>query len=137
MHPKLEKIIAIILLLAIILSTYLAIALKPKETYTEFFILNEKEKAGEYPKKLTLGQNATIIAGIVNHEQTKANYLLQVELNQEKILESNIELKDGEKKLQNITFKPAREGKWKLELRLYKDNSSPPYYLHLYVEVMP
>jgi len=137
MHPKLEKIIAIILLLAIILSTYLAIALKPKETYTEFFILNEKEKAGEYPKKLTLGQNATIIAGIVNHEQTKANYLLQVELNQEKILESNIELKDGEKKLQNIILKPAREGKQKLELRLYKDNSSPPYSLHLYVEVIP
>lgn len=137
MSQKLEKILAIVLFLGIILSAYFSITLKPKEHYTEFFILNDKGKAGEYPNKLTPEQNATIIAGIVNHEQEKANYLLQVNLDGAKILEKSIELKDEEKMMQNITFKPSRTGKQKLELRLFKDKSSQPYSLHLYLEVNP
>lgn len=137
MHPKLEKILAIILLLAIIISAYLAVTPKPKERYTEFFVLNDKSKAVEYPKKLTLGQNATVIAGIVNHEQEEKNYILRVDLSHEKILENKIELKDGEKLVQDIKFKPSRTGIQKLELKLFKDNSSPPYSLDLYLEVNP
>ncbi len=132
---SIEKIIAAILFLALIFSVFIGVNLKPKERYTEFFILNEKGKAGEYPKKLTLGQNATIIVGIVNHEQATVNYLLQVELNQEKILENSMELRDKDKIMQNITFSPSKAGKQKLELKLFKDNSSPPLSLHLYLEV--
>lgn len=137
MSPRLEKIAAIALLFAIIISIFFAITLKPQERYSEFFILNEKSKAGDYPKNLTLGQNATIIAGIVNHEQAMANYLLKVDLNNEKILEESIEIKDGEKRMQNITFRPSIAGKQKLELMLYKDNSTEAYFLHLYLDVSP
>lgn len=137
MPGNFEKILAIVLLLAIVFGAFLTINLKPRERYTEFFILNEKGKAGDYPKKLTSGQNATIITGIVNHEQMRANYLLRIELDQEKILEKNIELGDGEKIMQNITFRPSKTGNEKLELELYKNNSSQPYTLHLYLEVSP
>lgn len=137
MSPRLEKIAAIVLLIAIITSIFFAITLKPRERYTEFFILNEKSIAGDYPKNLIPGQNATIIAGIVNHEQATANYLLKVDLNNEKILEDSIEIRDGEKKMQNITFRPSATGRQKLELRLYKDSSTEPYSLHLYVDVNP
>ena len=137
MPRNFEKILAIVLLAAIIFSAFLAVNLKPRERYTEFFILNEKGKAGDYPKKLASGQNATIIAGIVNHEQVSAKYLLRIDLDREKILENNLELEDGEKKMQNITFKPSKTGSQKLELKLYKDNTSQPYALHLYLEVSP
>lgn len=137
MSWRLEKIAAFVLFLAIIISAFYAITLKPREHYTEFFILNDNSKAGDYPKKLAPGQNATIIAGIINHEQAAANYRLQVDLDRKKILENTIELKDGEKNLQNITFKPSGSGDQKLELRLYKDNSSQPYSLHLYLVVNP
>ncbi len=137
MSSKFERILAIILLLAIVFSALLAINLKPRERFTEFFILNEQGKAGEYPKKLTSGQNSTIIAGIINHEQKKENYLLQVDLDQKKISENNIELSDGEKTMQNITFKPSKTGNQKLELKLYKDNFSSPLSLYLYLEVSP
>jgi uncharacterized membrane protein len=137
MHQRYDKLLAIGLFLAIIFSAFLAINMKPKEHYTEFFILNENGKAGDYPKKLTPGQNATIITGIVNHEQAKARYLLQIDIDQEKILEKNLELNDGEKLMQNVTFNPSKIGQQKLELKLFKDNSSTPYSLHLYLEVNP
>jgi uncharacterized membrane protein len=137
MHQRFEKLLAIVLFLAIIFGAFLAINMKPKEHYTEFFILNENGKAGDYPKNLTLGQNATIITGIVNHEQEKARYLLQIDLDQEKIFERNLELNDGEKLMQNVTFNASKSGQQKLELELFKDNASPPYSLHLYLEVKP
>lgn len=137
MHQRFEKILAIVLLLAIIFSAFFAINLKSKEHYTEFFILNGNGKAGDYPKKLTAGQNATIITGIVNHEQAKAKYLLQIDLGQEKILEKNFELGDGERMMQDILFKPSTNGQQKLELKLFKEDSPEPYALHLYLEVNP
>jgi uncharacterized membrane protein len=137
MHQRYEKLLAIGLFLAIIFSAFLAINMRPKEHFTEFFILNEKSKAGDYPKKLIPGQNATIITGIVNHEQAKVKYFLQIDLDQKKILEKNLELDDGEKLMQNVTFNSSKIGLQKLELKLFKDNSSPPYSLHLYLEVYP
>ena len=54
--------------------------IKPKqgETFTEFYILGPGGQASNYPTNITVGQNASVIIGIVNHEQKTVNYNLIV-----------------------------------------------------------
>lgn len=79
---KLEKALTIILILAILISiaTLIYIILNPRqaESFTEFYILGPKGKASDYPTKLFVNQNASLIIGIVNHEQKVVNYTVEI-----------------------------------------------------------
>ena len=79
---KFEKISTIILLIAICASlitlVYIIVTPKQGEKFTEFYILGPKGKAADYPTKLRVGQNATIIIGIVNHEYKTVNYTVEI-----------------------------------------------------------
>ncbi len=79
---KLDKILTVILVISIIASIavliYIIITPKQGEKFTEFYILGPKGKAADYPTKLRVGQNATIIIGIVNHEYRTVNYTVEI-----------------------------------------------------------
>lgn len=107
------------------------------EKFTEFYILGQYGKADNYSKELKLGYPATILAGVVNHEQSYVNYTLQIVLEKNIIFSENLLLNNNEKWQKNVTFSPDKKGKdMKLELLLFKENNfAIPYReLHLWVD---
>lgn len=143
---RLDKALTVVLVLSILLSvaTLIFVIVTPKEEehYTKFYILGPGEKADNYPTKLVLGQNGTIIVGIVNHEYRPINYTLEMRLENKSLplLESqrHISLTHNETWEEPVTFTPHFEGKnMKLEFLLFNDtDASVPYRnLHLWIDV--
>lgn len=79
---KLDKALTVILIIAIISSiatlVYVITHPKPGEAFTEFYILGPRGKASDYPTKLYVGQNGTVIIGIVNHEHRNVTYFVEI-----------------------------------------------------------
>jgi uncharacterized membrane protein len=81
-ETKVDKVLTTALIICIIIaaSVVVFVILTPKqgEHFTEFYILGSNHLASDYPENLTLGENATVILGIVNHENTVMNYAIEV-----------------------------------------------------------
>jgi len=81
---KLDRILSIILLIAIIAAVvttiYVIVVPKEGEKFTEFFILGENQKAADYPTRLIIGTNSTLFIGIGNHEYRTINYTVETYL---------------------------------------------------------
>ncbi len=79
---RLEKALTLILLITlIVLTSYLIYLIEnPRqlEKFTEFYILGPSGKAAGYPRVLRVGENGTVIIGIVNHEGRVVNYTVEV-----------------------------------------------------------
>ena len=79
---KLDRALTIILIIAILTSigtlAYVITHPKPGEAFTEFYILGPEGIADNYPTDLKVGQNGTVIIGIVNHEHRNVTYHVQV-----------------------------------------------------------
>jgi len=138
---KTRKILTIILILSIILaiSTAVYIIFKPNQNgSTEFNLLSPGGNASVYPTNLTVGQNGTVILGIVNNESKTVNYHLVVNSNGVVISEQNLTLTNGEKNEIPYTFTAGSAGYKKIEFLLYKmpDNTNIYRSLHLFVNVV-
>ncbi len=81
-ESKVDKALTIILATSIIVAgaalVYVIITPKQGERFTEFYLLGPGGMADEYPSHLSLGENATGIVGIVNHEYRTINYTVEV-----------------------------------------------------------
>jgi len=110
------------------------------EQFTEFYIVGPEGKIADYPVNLTLGENGTIIIGIVNHEYQEVTYKISVKLDNETLAAiDGVKLKNEEAWQQNFTFAPQKIGEhMKIEFLLYTDlkNVEEPYRsLQLFVNV--
>ena len=137
---KTRKILTIILILSIILaiSTAVYIIFKPNPNgSTEFNLLSPGGNASVYPTNLTVGQNATVILGIVNNESKTVNYNLVVTSNGVVISEQNLTLTKGEKNNIPYTFTAGSAGYKKIEFLLYKlpDNTNIYRSQNIYVNM--
>jgi len=111
--------------------------LKKGEKFTEFYILNSNGSADNYPKNIIVGENESVIVGVVNHEYESMKYKLKIKLCNEILEEKEIILMDNETFRENFTFIPMKECNGKLEFLLYKENITKPYrLLHLWIEAM-
>jgi uncharacterized membrane protein len=83
-RSRLDKILTVILTIAILASfaTLIYIITHPKQSeyFTEFYILGKSGKAYDYPTELFVGENGTVIIGIVNHEGREVNYYVEIYL---------------------------------------------------------
>jgi len=81
-ESKLGKALTIILVASIILAvaTFIYVLVTPKqgEHFTEFYLLGADHKAGGYPRNLNIGENATVLIGITNHEYRTINYTVEI-----------------------------------------------------------
>ena len=79
---KLDKILTIILIIVIIIAfsllIYVIITPKIGERFTEFYLLGPQGNATDYPSNLTIGENTSVIIGIVNHEYKTINYTIEI-----------------------------------------------------------
>jgi len=93
-ETKLDKIlttaIIICILTALCLAIYVILTPKQEERFSEFYILGSTHLAYDYPLNLTIGENATIILGIANHEYTTMNYSIEVWLSNQTTEYNNI-----------------------------------------------
>ncbi|MFC2002628.1 DUF1616 domain-containing protein [Chloroflexota bacterium] len=74
------KVLSIILIAAVLgaIGTlgYVIATPNPGETFTEFYILGMEGKAENYPKELVVGEEQTVIVGIINREHESVIYRL-------------------------------------------------------------
>ena len=109
------------------------------ETYTEFYILGEEGLASNYPKEGVVAREQTIIIGIVNREQKRVSYRIQVIIDGEIVRKVEpVPLDYMEKWEQIVSFTPRHVGdNQKIEFLLYRDEDNTPYQqpLHLWINV--
>jgi len=71
-------ILAALIITSVALLLYVIIAPKVGEKFTEFYVLGPNGEADNYPQNLSVGQNATVLIGISNHEYREINYTVEV-----------------------------------------------------------
>ena len=132
---KIDKGLSIILIILIILTismtTYAIVKPKPIENFSEFYILGSNGM-NNYPTILNSGQNASLTAVIVNHENEPKSYRMVLNLNGTKIGEKNITLENGQRLDIPIIFTAGNPGKSEFELLLYKQPDLQNIYLSLH-----
>jgi len=110
------------------------------QRYTEFYLLGPGDRAGGYPSTLTVGQEASLILGILNQEGKKATYDVALFLNGAPAQRvSGISLGPGQRWERGLPFTVDHPGEGQvLEFVLYKDGGSQPYRtLRLRVDAQP
>jgi uncharacterized membrane protein len=130
---KALSIVLIIAIIACIGATVYIIQTGKGESFTEFYILGQDGKADNYPSDLKLGDTASLILGIVNHEHSTVDYQVSITDNGTAINNIGPVTLANEGKWENtINFKPVFSGSnQKIEFLLYKsiqsatDNTSP------------
>ena len=109
------------------------------ENFSEFYILGQDGLAENYPAKLTVGERASVIAGISNYEGKESSYRLKIVMENKNIAELGpILLADDETWEDSVFWIPEVAGdNQKVEFSLYKDDDVQPILepLHLWVDV--
>jgi uncharacterized membrane protein len=146
-----DKLLSVFLVLAILAAVgamiYTLSVPKTGEAFTEFYLLNEEGRADDYPSQIYSGNEATVIVGIVNHEQQPASYRVEVQLDEDPADDiapvtlktiDNINLQNEEKYDTPVSIKMTIVGSGqKILFLLYKDNGSEVYLqLHLVIDVI-
>jgi uncharacterized membrane protein len=156
-ESKVDRVLTIILVIAILSSVvslaYVVAIPRQGEKFTEFYILGPGGNATGYPHNLTVGQNASVIVGIVNHEQRQVHYFVQTWLvnasfvNNQTVIHQMYYLQQFDVVLNstavnlegpftpqwqmNYTFSIPIPGEFKLWFFLFKD-AVPPYAENLF-----
>jgi uncharacterized membrane protein len=144
-----DKVLSVVLAVAILVALgtlgYVAATPKAGEKLTEFYILGLDGKANNYPTELKVGEEGRVILGIVNHEQSRTSYRVEVWISgkQAKLridgkdtTEIKVELEREGKWEKEVGFVPQEVGQQKVEFVLYKEGV--PYFgepLHLWINV--
>ena len=139
---RLDRSLSVILAISIIaaIGTLIYVVASPKvgEQFTEFYILGPGGTAQDYPQELTLGEEAELTIGIINHESVNTSYQVVIQIDGEQIEEtSTVTLADEQKWEGNISFAPTKTGdEQKVEFLLYRNNESESYLsTHLWLNV--
>ncbi|HET8685221.1 MAG TPA: DUF1616 domain-containing protein, partial [Methanosarcina sp.] len=127
----------------------LKIAESIQEPLTEFYILGPEGTAQNYPTDYIIGENGTVIVGVVNHEFKPVNYTMEVWLENKSLPlpadQKNIFLGNNETWEKAVTITPPFEGtNMNLRFLLYdkdkenmfgEDSDMPYRNLNLWINV--
>ena len=139
-----DRLVALALVLSLaglgIAAFFVATSRGSSEQFTEFYVLGPGGKAEAYPTLTKVGENATVILGVVNQEGQDTTYQVGIKIDGE-IMDSidNLSLADDERWEERVAIVPSHAGDdQKVEFLLYKDGGSEPYRsLHLRLDVEP
>ena len=146
-ESRTDKILTIILILSILASVgtlvYVIVSPKEGEHFPEFYILGPEGMASNYPTEYVLGEDGTVIVGIVNHEYRTVNYAMDVRLENRSLdLPENmkyVNLVHNETWEDTLEITPPFEGTdMKLEFLLFNESEKEVPYreLHLWINVI-
>lgn len=81
-NNKIENILTILVFFTIFLAgasiVYIIATPKSGEIFTDFYLLSSNRNVTEYPQIISVGENTSVILGIINHEYKKMNYTIEV-----------------------------------------------------------
>lgn len=134
-----DKIVSLLLvftiLLSVVMTLYVIATPVQGEKFTEFYILGPGGMAYDYPTSLGVGEEGTVIVGVVNHEYEPVDYILRIQLNNRTLRVNELRLKHNETFMDDFSFTSLRPGDTKLEFLLYREGVGEPYRsLHLWVD---
>lgn len=79
---KMEKTFTVTLAALIVITAtlfvYTIVSPKSEESFTEFYLLGISHKTEGYPRNLSVGENTSVIIGIINHEHRTVNYTVEI-----------------------------------------------------------
>ena len=110
---------------------------KAGERFTEFYILNLNSEAKDYPKESIVGEEESVIVGIVNHEGETVIYRVEIKIDGVKDSEVGpISLVDEQSWETVTSFTPTTAGdNQKIEFLLYKNEEVTPHLEPLYLRI--
>ncbi len=73
----LTVVLTLAILAAILTTVYVIVVPKEGERFSEFFILGEKQKAADYPDRISVGQSYPLYIGVGNHEYRNVTYTVE------------------------------------------------------------
>jgi uncharacterized membrane protein len=139
-----DKITVIIVGIGIIIGLGLVIdiATNPyKEPYSELFLLDGNGTIEDYPKNLEINEDASIIIGVVCHENEFTYYNATVSLVPSSganitLVKYSFSLDDGEEWMQVLNFSVSDTGKFKLLVEIFIGEDTSPYLSnHIWIDV--
>ena len=90
---------------------YVVTAPKAGEHFTEFYVLGVEGEAENYPSELVVGEKATVIVGIVNHEGGETSYRIEMTIDGVKNGEVGpLVLADEAEIEEEVNFVPQKAG---------------------------
>ncbi|MDF2540155.1 MAG: putative rane protein [Herbinix sp.] len=127
--------------LLIFTSVFILSSPKTGKNFTEFYITGLNDVTAGYPKQLQAGENGTVKAVIINNEQQKTRYRMEVWVDGD-IIQTilPIYLENQEKQEITVIFKAEKpEDLAKVEFLLFRDGQDMKPYrqLRLWVEILP
>jgi uncharacterized membrane protein len=132
-NTALTVFLAIVLVAAICGVILIVVLPQPGEPFTELFLLGPGGNASNYPTNLTINQTANVTVGVVNHENSNANYTLAVTLGNESVATRSFSLANNGQWENSVSFAPTHSGMGqKLLFNLYK-GSDPNVYRSVYL----
>ncbi len=79
---KVDRVLSVVLIIAILSSVvalvYVVAVPRQGEAFSEFYLLGPGGKMIDYPHNLTVGENASVIVGLANHNYRTINYTVEV-----------------------------------------------------------
>lgn len=139
---KWDKALSLVLVVAILgaigVLGYVLTTPKVEEKFTEFYILGPEGEAADYPTTLSVGEQAVVILGIVNHEQRAVDYRVEIVVSGTKFNEIGLLSLENDQKWENtVVFSPDEPGNdQKVEFLLYRGGQSEIYRtLYLWIDV--
>ncbi len=142
-----DKILTIILVITMIIAVcslfYVITAPKEGEKFSEFYILDENGTAENYPSNLTIGDNGTVIVGVVCREHERTSYTVEIglvnltgERENRTLWRNNFTLEHDQLNEIIFQFNVSDNGTFKLQFLLYIDDIKEPHReLHLWINV--
>jgi uncharacterized membrane protein len=134
----LSVLLAVLLVGAIFSLTYVLSQPKPKDAFSNFYVLGASGMMTDYPVELTLGGQTGVTLGIENHESQDTSYEIKVSYDGVETQSIGpILLSDEGKWSDEVTLAPTKTGNnQKVEFLLYKEGEPAPYLsLHLWLNV--
>jgi uncharacterized membrane protein len=140
---RFDRVLSVILALSIVaaIGTLIYVVATPRtgERFTEFYILGSDGKAEDYPRELTLGENAEVIIGITNHEGENTSYQVRINIDGAQVKEIGPMTLSNEQNWEgNVSFTPTKIGNnQKVEFLLYNGSTESEPYLttHIWLNV--
>lgn len=128
-------IIVIFLVIGLLGVFYIMFTPNEAEKYTEFYLLGQSGKAGDYPSNFTTGEKGNLTVGIVNHEYSTNSYQMKIIMNNKTLKEENITLNNNQKYEIPFEFTAGNPGQYKLEFNLYKLPDTSNVYRSVFLQV--
>ena len=139
---KWDKALSVILIISILAAVsvlgYTLATPKIGEKFTEFYVLGPGGEASGYPTEILVGEEASVILGIINHEQEEVSYLVEIVIDGISYSEKGpLNLEDDDKWESQVSFQSNKPGNdQKIEFLLFKDGQIEIYRsLHLWVDI--